>query len=78
MAELRFTLAGKGSLTSVARLIYEIETSPVPVKISSIYLGSAEDNGSSITLQMYLSILYVDKQSQQYDFLSEANDEFDI
>lgn len=78
LKELRYTLAGQGTLDAVAHFLYLIETSPVPVKINSLSLGSREDDGSLIRLQMYLSILYVDEESQQYDFLSEANDDYDI
>jgi hypothetical protein len=78
MSVLRFTLSGEGRLASVARLLYEIESSPVPVKISSMSLGSTKDDGSKITMSMYLSILFVDKESPSYDFLSEANDDYDF
>lgn len=79
MRELRYTLAAQGTLDAVAHFLYAIETSPVPVKISSMSLGSPEDDGSLIKLQMYLSILYVDPTSEQSQPLfSEANDEYDI
>jgi hypothetical protein len=79
MHEMIFTVAGKGSLESVARLLWEIETAPLPVKIKDMTLGSSSDAGESMSLQLHLSALYLGPEnSQTKKNASEVSDEQDI
>lgn len=75
MRELIFTVDGRGSLASVARFLYEIETSAVPVKVREIQLGTGgNDAGASLTYTLRLSILYISEESTPSPFqVSEAD-----
>ena len=57
--EVIFTVSGKGTLEGAARLIWAIEQSQMPVRISSLQLGSPGPSGREITLSMRLSVLYL-------------------
>jgi len=58
--EIIFSVSGSGTLESAARLLYEIEQSRMPVRISNLQMSSPEDNGWVINLSMRLSVLYLD------------------
>jgi len=76
LQEMIFTVAGKGSLDSVARFLWQIETAALPVKIKDMQLGSSSESGDSMSLQLHLSALYLGTQKKQLDTRqSEVKDE---
>lgn len=67
LQEMIFTVAGKGTLDSVARFLWQIETATLPVKIKDMQLGSSSESGDSMSLQLHLSALYLGAQKKQLD-----------
>jgi Tfp pilus assembly protein PilO len=65
LQEMIFTVAGRGSLESVARFLWQIETALLPVKIKDMQLGSSSEAGDSMSLQLHLSALYLGAQNRQ-------------
>ncbi len=63
--EIIFTVSGKGTLEGAARLIWAIEQSQMPVRISNLQLGSPDPSGREITLSMRLSVLYLDESKSE-------------
>ena len=59
LREITFTVAGKGSLNSVTKLLWQIETATMPIRIGDLQLGLADERGSSMSLQLRLSALYL-------------------
>jgi len=65
LQEMIFTVAGKGSLDSVARFLWQIETAALPVKIKDMQLGSSSESGDRMSLQLHLSALYLGAQKPE-------------
>ena len=65
LQEMIFTVAGRGTLESVARFLWQIETAALPVKIKDMQLGSSSEAGDSMSLQLHLSALYLGAQKKQ-------------
>ncbi|UCF17120.1 MAG: hypothetical protein JSW59_06595, partial [Phycisphaerales bacterium] len=65
LQEMIFTVAGRGSLESVARFLWQIETAVLPVKIKDMQLGSSSEAGDSMSLQLHLSALYLGAQQKE-------------
>lgn len=63
LQEMIFTVAGRGSLGSVAQFLWQVETAALPVKIKDMQLGSS--SGDSMSLQLHLSALYLGTQKKQ-------------
>ena len=63
--EVIFTVSGTGTLEGAARLIWAIEQSQMPVRISSLQLGSPDPSGREISLSMRLSVLYLDESKSE-------------
>jgi len=61
---MTFTIAGTGSLQATAQFLYQIETGTLPVRIKDMQLGSANDMGNDMSLQLGLSALYVNGQAE--------------
>ena len=59
LKEILFVVAGKGSLDAVAWFLYQAETSDLPVKVKYMQLGSTSESGSSMSLELRLSTLYL-------------------
>ena len=79
LQEMIFTVAGKGTLDSVARFLWQIETAALPVKIKDIQLGSSSESGDSMSLQLHLSALYLGTQKKQAEAeQSEAKNEEEL
>ena len=76
LKEMTFVVAGKGTLRAVAQFLWRIETAAYPLKVKSMQLGSANEAGDSMSLQLRLSALYLDSEEEQPQATpSEANDE---
>ncbi|MHC4625614.1 MAG: hypothetical protein ACYTDV_01415 [Planctomycetota bacterium] len=67
LQEMIFTVAGRGSLESVARFLWQIETAALPVKIRDMQLGSSSEAGDSMSLQLHLSALYLGAPKKQVE-----------
>jgi Tfp pilus assembly protein PilO len=65
LQEMIFTVAGRGTLESVAHFLWQIETAVLPVKIKDMQLGSSSEAGDSMSLQLHLSALYLGAQQEQ-------------
>ncbi|MBE0535380.1 MAG: hypothetical protein IH624_06890 [Phycisphaerae bacterium] len=59
LQEMTVSVAGTGSLQAAARFLWNVEHAAIPVKIKDLQLGSANDTGSEMSLQVRLSTLYI-------------------
>jgi hypothetical protein len=59
LQEMIFAFGGSGSLQAVAQLLWQIETSPLPIKIKSMTLGSSGDTGEQMSLTLGVSAVYL-------------------
>ncbi len=67
LQEIILSVAGKGTLDSVARFVWQVETASLPVKIKDMQLGSSSESGDSMSLQLHLSALYLGTQKTPLD-----------
>jgi len=58
ISEITFVVAGRGSLESVASFLHKVETAELPVKVTTMQLGSTSESGDSMSLQLRLSTIY--------------------
>ncbi len=65
MNEVVFVIAGEGSLEGVASFLYRVETAELPVKVTSMQLGSSSESGNSMSLQLRLSAIYAGASQQK-------------
>ena len=63
--EIVFTVSGSGTLKSAAHLLWIIEHSDMPVRISNLQMSSPEDDGRTINMTMRLSVLYLDPSKSE-------------
>jgi len=59
LQEMTFSVASTGSLEAVARFMWVLERTSLPIKITDVQLGSAGDSGDEMSLQIRLSALYL-------------------
>lgn len=64
--EIIFNVACKGSMDSVARFLLELENSSLPLKIKEFQLGSREEDGRDMSLQLRLSAAYLEENGSPY------------
>lgn len=65
MQEILFTVSGSGNLQSVAHFLWQIETSPLAVKIRDMQLHSSSDAGESMRVELHLSALHLGPERSQ-------------
>ena len=58
LPEITVHAAGTGSMASVSRFLWRIETAKSPVKIKMLQLGSRRDGTDSLSLHLKVSTLY--------------------
>ena len=80
LKEMTFVVAGMGTLESVSRFLWQIETAPMPIKVMDMQVGSTNETGQSMSLQLRLSALCLGSkpkvsQNEQQEELQEINDE---
>lgn len=80
LKEMTFVVAGMGTLEAVSRFLWQIETASIPIKVMDMQIGSTNETGQSMSLQLRLSALCLDSQQQKpqnepQEELQEINDE---
>lgn len=76
LTEMTFTVAGTGTLAAVAQFLWEIETAPLPIRIKDLQLGSSNETGQSMSVQLRLSALCLGtKEKQPQEGVQEIDDE---
>jgi len=58
MGQIAVQAAGTGNMRSVARFLWQVETSTLPVRIREVQLGSRTEGADDLSLQLKLSTLY--------------------
>jgi Tfp pilus assembly protein PilO len=64
LKEMTFVVAGMGTLEAVSKFLWQIETAPMPIKVMDMQIGSTNDTGQSMSMQLRLSALCLDSQQQ--------------
>jgi len=64
LQEVSFNIAGKGALESVGEFLWLLEQTDMPVKITSLTLGSTNASGREMTLTLKISVLCRVKEEQ--------------
>ena len=80
LKEMTFVVAGTGTLEAVSRFLWQIETASMPVKVMDMQVGSSNETGQSMSLQLRLSALCLGSekatsQNEQQAEIQEINDE---
>jgi len=63
--EILFNVACSGNMNSVGQFLWQIENTTLPLRITEFQLGSREEDGKEMSLQMKLSALYLAEGSMQ-------------
>jgi hypothetical protein len=58
LQEYKWMFSGTGNLSAAASFIWEIERSDMPIKITSMTLGSTSDSGDQMSLTLGVSAVY--------------------
>ncbi len=59
LQEIDFTVSGIGDMESICRFLLDIETANVPLKIKTLQLGSRDEDGKEMSVQLKLSSIYI-------------------
>lgn len=63
---IEFMVSGSGSMESVTRFLWAIETANVPLKISTFQLGANNENADVMSLQLNMTSIYlIDEQTTE-------------
>lgn len=58
LSEIQIHVTANGSMKQVARFIYFVETSELPIRVTDLQLGSKQNATDDLSLQVRLSVLY--------------------
>jgi len=64
LAEITFVVAGTGTLEAVAQFLWRVETAPLPIKVKDMQLGSSNESGQSMSVQLRLSAVCLGTQQK--------------
>ncbi|HUV65444.1 MAG TPA: hypothetical protein VMW24_16225 [Sedimentisphaerales bacterium] len=64
LTEITFVVAGTGTLDALAQFLWKIETAPLPVKVKDMQVGSSNESGQSMSLQLRLSAICLGTQKK--------------
>ena len=70
--EIVFQVAGTGTMNSVSRFLFQIEKSTLHIRLTDVQLGSREEDGNDLSLQLRLSALYLSGKVDNDRTSSEA------
>ncbi|MHC4646414.1 MAG: hypothetical protein ACYTBJ_13015 [Planctomycetota bacterium] len=63
--EMTFSVASRGTLEAATRFLWLVEKASLPVAIKDMQLGSANESGGEMSLQLRLSALYIGDQGPE-------------
>ena len=77
LKEMTFVVVGTGSLDAVTQFLWKIETATLPIKVKDMQLGSSNESGQSMSVQLRLSALCLgkDQKPTENNPPQEVNDE---
>ena len=75
LKEMTFVVAGMGTLEAVSKFLWQIETAPMPIKVMDMQVGSTNDTGQSMSLQLRLSALCLGSQQHSQNARQEEQQE---
>ncbi len=58
LKEIHLQTNGTGSMEAVAKLLWEIQSAPFPLKVTELQIGSRIDGNNDLTVQLKLATLY--------------------
>ncbi|MCK4998233.1 MAG: hypothetical protein KAS23_01820 [Anaerohalosphaera sp.] len=64
LGEIEFVLSGVGSISSVTGFLWDIETSPIPLKVATMQLSAADESGNQMTIQLRISSIYYETKTK--------------
>ena len=67
LTEITFVVAGTGTLEAVARFLWQVETTPLPIKVKDMQLGSSNESGQSMSVQLRLSAICLGAEQKPQD-----------
>lgn len=59
LPEIEFRASGTGSMATVSRFLWRLETAEIPLRIKGLQLTSRKDGQDDLSLQLTFSTLYV-------------------
>ncbi|MBW1764621.1 MAG: hypothetical protein JRJ23_07770 [Deltaproteobacteria bacterium] len=59
LKEVLFQITGDGSMKSICSFLWQIENTSFPIRIKEVQMGSNDENGKSMSLQLEISVLYI-------------------
>ena len=59
LPEIAFQAAGTGSMDSVSRLLWRIQSAAVPIRITELQLTTRKEGAADLTVQLRLSTVYM-------------------
>jgi Tfp pilus assembly protein PilO len=65
LTEITFVVAGTGTLEAVAQFLWRVETTLLPIKVKDMQLGSSNESGQSMSVQLRLSAICLSTEKQQ-------------
>ena len=57
LTEITFAVAGTGTLQAVSQFLWQVETTSLPIKVKDMQLGSSNESGQSMSVQLHLSAI---------------------
>lgn len=58
LPEIGFQASGTGSLGGVARLLWQIQTAPIPIKVAEVQISARKEGADDLSFQFRLSTIY--------------------
>lgn len=65
LGEIDFILSCTGDMYAVTEFLSDLETGDVPIKLKTVQLGSKDESGALMTLQLKLSSIYINDQKEE-------------
>lgn len=65
LREITFLVAGTGAMDSVGQFLWQIEKAALPIRIKDLQLGSRNEQGDEMSLQLTLSAIYLSTERQE-------------
>lgn len=62
LPQISFQVAGTGTMLSIKRLLYQLQTASIPVRVTEVQINARKEGTDDMNLQLRLSTVYQGKR----------------
>jgi hypothetical protein len=74
LPEIVFQATGTGTMSSIARLLWQVQTATIPVKVNDVSVSARKEGTDDLAVVLHISTIYAPAQAQPAEAATAPTD----